>query len=176
RLRHNLLPQLKRQPRNGSRWSADLQAATVFRPPSIGRPILRVKECSACCPFRNARRAGLRPYSHSEQLPHSGLISLSSGPSKTFQQPLAVLLRTRRSAGTRPDLRPITALPDQDGQPARPLRCDCRHRLARIAATWNLAVWREIPSRRAITLLEAPSAMAASTSCSRGVSETRLAP
>jgi hypothetical protein len=29
---------------------------------------------------------------------------------------------------------------------------------------------------RAITLLEAPSAMAASTSCSRGVSETRLAP
>ncbi len=31
-------------------------------------------------------------------------------------------------------------------------------------------------SRRAITLLEAPSAMAASTSCSRGVSETRLAP
>src|SRR5262245_17394071 len=48
--------------------------------------------------------------------------------------------------------------------------------LARIAATWNLAVWSEIPSRRAITLLEAPSAMAASTSCSRGVSETRLAP
>jgi predicted PurR-regulated permease PerM len=42
--------------------------------------------------------------------------------------------------------------------------------------TWNLAVWSEIPSRRAITLLEAPSAMAASTSCSRGVSETRLAP
>src|SRR5262249_52007081 len=48
--------------------------------------------------------------------------------------------------------------------------------LARIAATWNLAVESEIPSRRAITLLEAPSAMAASTSCSRGVSETWLAP
>jgi hypothetical protein len=47
--------------------------------------------------------------------------------------------------------------------------------LARIAATWNLAVWIEIPSRRAITLLEAPSAMAASTSRSRGVSEI-LAP
>jgi hypothetical protein len=29
-----------------------------------------------------------------------------------------------------------------------------------------LAVWSEIPNRRAITLLEAPSAMAASTSCS----------
>src|SRR5207244_10919651 len=38
--RHNPLPQPRRRPRNGSRTSADLQAATVFRPPSIGRPIL----------------------------------------------------------------------------------------------------------------------------------------
>src|SRR5207245_8289887 len=38
--RHNPLPQPRRRPRTGSRTSADLQAATVFRPPSIGRPIL----------------------------------------------------------------------------------------------------------------------------------------
>src|SRR5262249_415167 len=34
--RHNLLPQLKRQPRNGSRWSADLQAGQCSGRPRLG--------------------------------------------------------------------------------------------------------------------------------------------
>jgi len=58
----------------------------VFRPPSIGRPILRAKECSACCPFQNARRAGLRSYSHREQ-PPAWRPNLVKQRSLTFQQP-----------------------------------------------------------------------------------------
>jgi hypothetical protein len=44
--------------------------------------------------------------------------------------------------------------------------------LSRSEATWNLAVWTEMPSRRAITLFDAPSASSARTSSSRGVSGT----
>ena len=43
----------------------------------------------------------------------------------------------------------------------------------RSAATWNLTVWIEMPSRRAITLFGAPSASSASTSASRGERCTR---
>ena len=44
--------------------------------------------------------------------------------------------------------------------------------LSRSEARWNLAVWTEMPSRRAITLFDAPWASSARTSSSRGVSGT----
>jgi len=40
------------------------------------------------------------------------------------------------------------------------------------APTWNLAVWTDIPRRRAIALFDIPSARRVSTSSSRGVSGT----
>jgi hypothetical protein len=48
------------QPRNGSRWSADLQAATVFRPPSIGRPILFLS--AGLIRYETVTLPGLRTY------------------------------------------------------------------------------------------------------------------
>ena len=39
--------------------------------------------------------------------------------------------------------------------------------LSRSEATWDLAVWTEMPNRRAITLFDAPSASSARTSSSR---------
>jgi hypothetical protein len=96
--RHNPLPQPKRQPRNGSRWSADLQAATVFRPPSIGRPVLRAHIVRRVRVPR--RQAGMPRFSPTDEL-SPGVFILAAFLAGVNRMPWRAFLIANASGGPR---------------------------------------------------------------------------